>query len=341
MKTIKMKILDRPWKNVSELIGQISNYFVTHHPYNPRKKEIWFRGQSDSEYKLLPTAFREKDKEGSIPRYDEAGALADFQAHYPENRQEYTSIIEWLTLMQHYGLPTRLLDWSRSIFVALYYAVQDHDKDGALYALDPSFFGRDSHIHPDSVYQKLISLCVLFDDTVPFVETVNMDPLLQKWKIRAKTGDQNKENPAGKDGYDVVFETPDSDGEYLYRAFRGIHAITPPRLNNRLVVQQGTFTLHGGKLGQTLRIQPMDLEEDDLREIGRATKKPPIKINISRDKKEALSRELDFAGINEAALYPEMEYQAKHIRIRNTFKYSTIPEGLDVVDAQEDDTESK
>lgn len=44
----------------------------------------------------------------------------------------------WLTLMQHYGLPTRLLDWSESPLVALYFALSSQeDKDAAVWALNP------------------------------------------------------------------------------------------------------------------------------------------------------------------------------------------------------------
>ena len=43
----------------------------------------------------------------------------------------------WLALMQHYGLPTRLLDWSASPLVAPYFALaKEHDGDAALWALD-------------------------------------------------------------------------------------------------------------------------------------------------------------------------------------------------------------
>jgi hypothetical protein len=47
-------------------------------------------------------------------------------------------LLGWLSLMQHYGAPTRLLDWSQSPFVGTYFAYeQPSEDDAALYALDP------------------------------------------------------------------------------------------------------------------------------------------------------------------------------------------------------------
>ena len=46
---------------------------------------------------------------------------------------------EWLSVMQHYGVPTRLVDLTKSPFVALYFAVRDWDKpeDAAIWAIAP------------------------------------------------------------------------------------------------------------------------------------------------------------------------------------------------------------
>ena len=82
---------------------------------------VWFRGEASLSFKLLPTVCRPPcslDKEQALIKRFRQNA-SPFLNSIP--RTEW----EWLFLMQHYGVQTRLLDWSEHPFVALYIAVND------------------------------------------------------------------------------------------------------------------------------------------------------------------------------------------------------------------------
>jgi hypothetical protein len=108
----------------------------------PNTDRCLFRGQAQSAWTLLPTLARETagGKFGwqEIIRL-ELELMRNFrqEAHrtLPQAvlpRRDY--ILDWWPLMQHYGAPTRLLDWSLSPYVALYFAVDRHwEEDGTVW----------------------------------------------------------------------------------------------------------------------------------------------------------------------------------------------------------------
>lgn len=97
--------------------------------------ESLFRGVSDAEYSLIPSLARVA-KESVVGgfEYIERSMMDEFKRLSvpllgPD--QIPKSNIEWLFLAQHYGLPTRLLDWTTNPLVALYFAVEKDDKKDA------------------------------------------------------------------------------------------------------------------------------------------------------------------------------------------------------------------
>jgi FRG domain len=108
----------------------------------------WFRGVSDSRYMLEPGLLRDCSlacgtkyvNRGQIKQLESYMLWRFKAAGLPFAGLTRSSDIDWLFLMQHHGLPTRLLDWSKNALIALYFAVGKHDKkhtEAAVWAIDP------------------------------------------------------------------------------------------------------------------------------------------------------------------------------------------------------------
>lgn len=90
-----------------------------------------YRGQSNDGWKLLPSIYRE----GSSG-IDDIGALLTFKDTVRMHSSWHlTHDIEWLALAQHHGVDTPLLDWTTNPLVALYFAAQQIDTRGCVYAI--------------------------------------------------------------------------------------------------------------------------------------------------------------------------------------------------------------
>lgn len=96
-----------------------------------------FRGHSNSNYELKTSLGRCDSFYGRTIQQLEKRLLKLFkESSLPYLEHKPSSELEWLAVAQHFGLPTRLLDWSYNPLVATYFAVEDNpEDDGALFML--------------------------------------------------------------------------------------------------------------------------------------------------------------------------------------------------------------
>lgn len=95
----------------------------------------WFRGHVNSGWKLVPSAHRHHP-------ILETQFAQQFRLRAPSlspSCPTHEDTAAWLPLMRHYGLPTRLLDWSESILVAAYFALSAAPTatESAIWVLSP------------------------------------------------------------------------------------------------------------------------------------------------------------------------------------------------------------
>jgi hypothetical protein len=85
-----------------------------------------YRGQSD-QFPLLPSLFRKPNTVAAVKK-TESGLLQALKDSIPNKIPRPENDWDWLSFGQHFGLPTRLLDWSENHLTALFFAVKDSPK---------------------------------------------------------------------------------------------------------------------------------------------------------------------------------------------------------------------
>jgi hypothetical protein len=248
--------------------------------------------------------------------FDESSMVHDFRVLAPDNHQDHRSLFDWLCLMQHYNVPTRMLDWTENLLFALYFAVDACGVgQGEVFLLAPRRLneiatsatpGPGRIFVPDSFQVATRAALCRARDYGGWVREL---PALEYFK-----------SSVGAESCEQLARLKAPENQSYVRDLRAPIAVRPNRFNPRLLAQVGTFTLHGGKIYGS-KERPLALPEGDglpepidLQVLN--TRAPTPFLAKFRVEKEPIREQLRHLGIHHGTLFPDLDGQAAFLKQR-------------------------
>jgi len=119
-------------------ISSLSDFFAVFHALLEPRKIFWFRGHPSLHYRLAPSALRYDDMSKRDRALQLVSDMKRFMGMKLARPPEPEDHLGWMQVAQHYGLPTRLLDWTQNAAVALFFACSSEPQtDGLIAILNP------------------------------------------------------------------------------------------------------------------------------------------------------------------------------------------------------------
>ena len=241
----------------------------------------FYRGHSSKTYKLIPSIYRNV---GLVK--NESVLFRDLIAHYPKDFENSTFTIDFLVKMQHYSLPTRLLDITTNPLIALYFAACSNPKE-----------------HGELIVFKIPNEAIKYydSDTVSVLANIAKRPYDFSFDISKGEKEFNKDDDIPLLLHDIGQEKPHFKPVINPSDLNSVLCVKVKKDNNRIINQSGAFLLYG--------IKGNNKELADIDSSWLINKSDNERLFI-KDKTQILE-DLDLIGINDSYIYPQLDSYSK------------------------------
>ncbi|MCC4313211.1 FRG domain-containing protein [Carnobacterium maltaromaticum] len=280
---VELKIGDSI-QNIEQIIEDIESN-------NRDNSKLYFRGHSNINYQLIPSIYRT-----SKSFFYEHILCEESMTRNPEEYESSRTVhLNSLKKMQHYGIPTRLLDITQNLLVALFFSVEaNFEDDGELIIFCTN---KVKYTRSDNV--SIISSLPFFNlnDKEEIIELANTDSL---------TDDAfNNKDIVKRLKHEISLEKPAFIQDLKKATFKSDYVVISTRDNRRIVQQAGAFIIC------SLNQQTID-NVSNLRVSNKSGKK--IVIYIPSQEKIKYMKKLELYGINHGFIYPEIEEVSEYLK---------------------------
>jgi len=256
--------------------------------------EVFYRGHSNKKkYKLEPSLFRKDDGGNYLYRDNEHILYRELLVSNSADFQSDVYTLDSLVRMQHYSLPTRLLDITSNPLIALYFACKSSsDEDGEVVIF--SMKRKDVKYFDSDVASCIANLARL--------------PQSEKDGIKFDENGFNEQPPIKRLVHFIREEKPFFEAAIIPDDLRKIICVKGKQSNDRITSQSGAFLLFG-----------LDAVFDE-------SGTPEIKVSrVTVANKKSILKELDMLNINESTVFPYIENSAKYVADKFKFNKSIQP----------------